>query len=102
MAAIISWRYGFQKGTMALQATNFAIFRDNTFTHTYAYQFIIILLVLFIFLAVTAVTDKMAHSQTAMLFRRKKIIFPIRIITLTFNALLLSSLIQITYAQLTN
>lgn len=41
-------------------------------------------------------TYKMVHSPVATLIRRKKIIFPVRLITLTFNALLLSSLIQLT------
>jgi hypothetical protein len=40
--------------------------------------------------------DRIPHSPTAILLRRKKIIFPVRIITLIFNILLYVSLMQVT------
>jgi hypothetical protein len=79
-----------------MQATSFGIINSNNFQDTYAYQFIAFLLILTVFLTVVMFTDKMVHSPTAALLRRKKVIFPVRLITLTFNALLLSSLIQLT------
>ena len=42
-----------------------------------------------------AIFDKSLHSPTTTLLKRKKIIFPIRLITLLFNPLLLSSIIQV-------
>jgi hypothetical protein len=40
--------------------------------------------------------DRIPHSPTAILIRRKKIIFPTRIFTFIFNILLFSSLMQLT------
>lgn len=48
------------------------------------------------FFAVIAAMDKTSQSPAVTLIRRKKIIFPVRLITLTFNALLLCSLVQLT------
>lgn len=92
----MTWRYNFQKGTISFQVTNFAFLHSNTFTSTYGIQFIFLLLALTTFLVVLAATDKKVHSPAATLLRRKKIIFPVRLVTLTFNALLLSSLMQLT------
>lgn len=92
---MLTWHYDFQGGSIAFQATNFAIVNSNDFKKTFGYQFIALLLIGLIFLFIVLVTDKMAHSPTGMLIKRKKVIFPVRLITLTFNVLLLSSLIQI-------
>lgn len=88
-------RYDFQGGSISIQATNFAIVNSNDFLKTYGYQFIALLLILSVFLLVVTCTDKMVHTPAAALVRRKKIIFPVRLMTVTFNALLLSSLLQI-------
>lgn len=39
--------------------------------------------------------DKIPHDSTAMLIRRKTIIFPVRIYTFFFNILLFTSLVQV-------
>jgi hypothetical protein len=96
LASLLTWRYGFEGGALAFQATNFAVLTTNTFMATFGYQFIVLLLVLLIFLFILAMTDKMIHSPTAMLLKRKKVIFPIRLITLFYNVLFLSSLAQVT------
>ncbi len=41
------------------------------------------------------ITDKMIHSPISILLKRKKIIFPIRLVTLFYNVLLLSSLMNL-------
>ena len=95
MATLLTWRYQFEKGSIAIQTTNFALVTSNRFISTFGIQFITFLLVIFIFVIILGLTDKNLHSPTAMLLRRKKIIFPVRLITLLFNVMLLSSLIQV-------
>ena len=95
LATLVTWRYQFEKGAIAIQTTNFALITSNNFIETFGIQFIIFLLLLVVFLLVLALTDKNLHSPTAMLLRRKKVIFPIRLITLIYNVLLLSSLAQV-------
>ena len=68
---------------------------SNRFISTFGMQFIAFLLILFVFVIILGLTDKNLHSPTAMLLRRKKIIFPVRLITLLYNVLLLSSLTQV-------
>ena len=41
------------------------------------------------------ITDRMIHSPISILLKRKKIIFPIRLASLVYNVLLLSSLINL-------
>ena len=93
---MLTWGYNFQGGFVALQSTNFAVVTSNNFTATFGYQFLILLIILLLFLLVLACTNKLIHSPTVMLLKRKKIIFPIRLVTLFFNVLLLSSLMQVT------
>ena len=95
MATLLTWRYQFEKGSIAIQTTNFALVTSNRFISTFGIQFITFLLVIFIFVIILGLTDKSLHSPTAMLLRRKKIIFPVRLITLLYNVMLLSSLIQV-------
>ena len=95
MATLLTWRYQFEKGSIAIQTTNFALVTSNRFISTFGIQFITFLLVIFIFVIILGLTDKNLHSPSAMLLRRKKIIFPVRLITLLYNVMLLSSLIQV-------
>lgn len=95
MASLITWRYNFEGGALAIQSTNFAIINSNDFVATFCFQFLALLIVILVFLVILAIVDKSLHSPTAMLLKRKKIIFPIRLITLLFNPLVLSSLIQV-------
>jgi hypothetical protein len=99
LASLITWRYNFGGGAIAIQTTNFSLISSNDFISTFCFQFLALLIVLVIFLLILAIVDKSLHSPTAMLIKRKKIIFPIRLITLLFNPLLLSSLIQIIYVN---
>jgi hypothetical protein len=48
-----------------------------------------------IFWLLLLLVDKIPHNPTVILIKRKKIIFPVRIITFVFNILLYSSVIQI-------
>lgn len=48
-----------------------------------------------IFWMLLILSYRIPHNPTAILIRRKKIIFPTRIITFVFNILLFSSLIQV-------
>jgi hypothetical protein len=68
---------------------------NNYFPSTFGYQFITLFFVLAVFTCLLIITDRMIHNPTAILLRRKKIIFPVRLICLFFNVLLLSSLIQL-------
>ena len=95
MATLITWRYDFEKGALAIQSTNFAVIYDNYFPGNFGIQFIVFLIIMAFFLFIVVLTDKWMHSPTATLIRRKKIIFPVRITTLTFNILFLTSLIQV-------
>lgn len=54
------------------------------------------MILLGIFWMLLILSYRIPHNPTAILIRRKKIIFPTRIITFVFNILLFSSLIQIT------
>ena len=55
--------------------------------------------VLGVFWLLLILVDRIPHNPTAIILRRKKIIFPTRIITLVFNILLYSSLLQLTTVQ---
>lgn len=95
LATLVSWRYGFESFTVSLQATNLAVIKSNNFIETFGVQFLIVMCVLGCFWFVLALMDRSPHSPTAMLVRRKKIIFPVRICTLIFNILLYSSIAQL-------
>ncbi len=95
MLSLITWRYGFERGTFALQGTNFAVVRNNVFTDMFGYQFIVVLALLLVFGLVMVTLGKTSQQPTAILLRRKRIIFPVRIMTLFYNILLFSSLAQL-------
>lgn len=82
-------------GVYSLQGTNFGIESQNSFVHTYGVQFIIILFILSVFFFLVVATLRLPHNPTAILIRRKRAIFPVRIATLTYNMLLFSSLTSI-------
>lgn len=54
------------------------------------------MIILGIFWMLLILSYRIPHNPTAILIRRKKIIFPTRVFTFIFNILLFSSLIQIT------
>lgn len=96
LVALINWRYSFGEGIIALQGTNLATVKNNSFPDTFGYQFIAVMCVLGVFWLLLIFVKKIPHAPTATLVTRKKIIFPTRIITFIFNILLYSSLIQVT------
>jgi hypothetical protein len=81
---------------LALQGTNLALVKNNSFPDTFGSQFIAVLVLLGVFWLMLILADRIPHSPTAILIRRKKIIFPTRIFTFVFNMLLFASLVQIT------
>lgn len=99
LATLITWKYGFEGGTSVMQGTNLAILSNNSFTNTYAAQFLILIVVLAAFWMMTMMADRISHNSTAILIRRKKIIFPVRLITLLYNMLFYSCMVQITTTQ---
>lgn len=96
LVSLITWRYGFQKGAEAFQCTNLGVVRNNSFPDTFGSQFIVVMILLGTYWVLLIAVDKIPHSPTAILIKRKKIILPTRIITFVFNMLLYSSLIQVT------
>jgi hypothetical protein len=83
-----------------MQGTNLGVLSNNSFTNTYAAQFLIFVTVLAAFWMMTMMADRISHNSTAILIRRKKIIFPIRLITLVYNMLLYSCMMQLTTTQI--
>lgn len=70
--------------------------RNNSFPDTFGSQFIVVMVLLGVFWLLLIVVDRIPHSPTAILIKRKKIIFPTRVITFIFNILLFSSMLQVT------
>lgn len=95
LVSLITWRYGFERGAFAMQGTNFAVIRNNLFVDMFGYQFLVIILILLMFGLTMATLGKTSQHPTAILLRRKRIIFPVRIMTLCYNILLFSSLAQL-------
>lgn len=79
-----------------MQGTNLGISKNNSFTDSYGVQFISLVCVLLVFWLMLLMVDRISHNSTAVLIRRKKIIFPVRLITLVFNMLFYCSLMQLT------
>jgi hypothetical protein len=96
LVSLVTWRYGFERGAVALQGTNLGVIQNNSFPDTFGTQFIVVMILLGVFWLLLILADRIPHNPTAILIRRKKIIFPTRIITFVFNMLFFSSLIQIT------
>jgi len=91
IGCIISWRYGAGRGTTGLVVTNLTLINGNYFFDTFGYQFLTVLIVLAMFWFVFVIVDRIPHSPTAVLLRRKRFTFPVRLITLTFNATVYAS-----------
>jgi hypothetical protein len=96
MVSLISWRYGFEGGSFALQGTNLAMVKSNDFIDIFGFQFLGLCILLLIFWLAIAVVGKVSQSPTAILLRRKRIIFPVRVLTFVFNIVLFASLAQLT------
>ena len=95
LAALITWRYDFDRGAIGLQGTNLAIVRNNSFPDTFGAQFIVVMILLGLYWLVLILVYRSKNSPTAILMKRKKIIFPVRIITFIFNITLYAGLIQV-------
>jgi hypothetical protein len=96
LTSLLTWRYGFEGGALALQGTNLGIVRNNSFPDSFGTQFIVVMVLLGVFWLLLILVDRIPHNPTAILIRRKKIIFPVRLFTFVFNILLFSSLVQLT------
>jgi hypothetical protein len=100
MVSLITWRYGFEGGSFALQGTNLAMVRSNDFIEIFGYQFLGLCILLLLFWLAIAVIGKVSQSPTAILLRRKRIIFPVRVLTFVFNILLFASLAQLSTSSI--
>ncbi len=79
-----------------MQGVNLGIAKNNSFSDSFGVQFIALVCILGVFWLLLLMVDRISHNSTAVLIRRKKIIFPVRLITLVFNMLLYCSLMQVT------
>jgi hypothetical protein len=79
-----------------MQAVNLGVASNNSFTDSFGAQFIALVCVLGVFWLLLLMVDRISHNSTAVLVRRKKIILPVRLITLLFNMLVYCSLMQLT------
>lgn len=95
-AAIIQWRYSFGGGTPGVVLTNLALITDNNFINIFGPQFICLLVAIAVFFLVLTMVDRIPHSPTAMLVRRKRVIFPTRLITLTYTIVAYAGLAELT------
>ena len=78
-----------------MQGTNLAIVRNNSFPDTFGAQFIVVMILLGLYWLVLILVYRSKNSPTAILMKRKKIIFPVRIITFIFNITLYAGFIQV-------
>lgn len=92
LTSILIWVQVDNNGVIALQGTNFAIQYGNSFSRTYGAQFIITLFIIVVFVCLVISVERIPHNSTAILIRRKRIIFPLRIFSLVYNMQLFSSL----------
>lgn len=95
LCTLTVWKYGSESGTAPLSGINLGILTRNSFPNSFGAQFICIMCVLTAFWVLLIMVDKIPHDSTAMLIRRKTIIFPVRIYTFFFNILLFTSLVQV-------
>ena len=96
LTGILLWVGVLDGGIVALQGTNFGVLTDNSFIRTFGIQFIILLFIISVFFFLVIATLRLTHNPTAVLIRRKRIIFPVRICHLCYNMLLFSTLASIT------
>lgn len=92
LTSIFIWVQIGDNGVVALQGSNFALQYNNSFSRTYGVQFILSLFILIVFLCLVISVQKIPHNSTAILIRRKRVIFPLRITSLIYNMQLFSSL----------
>ncbi len=92
IVGLVMWLNLGEWGVGALQATNFGVLTKNSFVRTYGVQMIILLFGMSVFFFILIATSRTPHNPTAILIRRKRIIFPLRISCLAFNMLFFSSL----------
>ncbi len=78
-----------------LQGTGFGIERGNSFIKSYGIQFIIFLFILSVFMFLVVASLRIPHNPTAILIRRKRIIFPTRVGFLCFYMLLFTAVISL-------
>ena len=74
--------------------------RSNSFFGIFGYQFLGLFIIFLTFWLTQAIIGKGSHHPTAILLRRKRIIFPVRVATFVFNILLFSSLAELSTISL--
>ncbi len=79
LLSLISWGYGSQSSIQRLSAMNFGFNNGNNFLPSYGAQFFIAITTIGIFLILVSAVDRLPHNSMAILIKRKKIIFPLRI-----------------------
>ena len=89
LAALLTW-----SSPTVLQVTNLAIPYNNSFMVTVGPQFLCCLILLLGFWFLLICLERVPHSPTAILLRRKRVTFPYRITTLIFNVVLFAGLAQ--------
>ena len=93
---LVTWRYGFQGGVIALQGTNLNIIVGNHFPSNFGDQFIVVMVFIaldWIFLFI--IKWKKINTRLTDLIERKAFTFPTRIITFIFNIVTYTSLLQV-------
>ena len=74
--------------------------RSNSFFGIFGYQFLVLFIILLTFWLIQAIVGKRSQHPTAVLLRRKRVIFPVRVGTFVFNILLFSSLAELSTVSL--
>ena len=98
LVTLLNWRYGFGGGLVVLEYTNLGAVSSNNFPASFGSQFIIVMCLIGFYWLLQIFVDYLPASL-ADLIKRKRITFPTRIVTLVFNMLLFSSLMQVTTVQ---
>ena len=73
-----------------------ALITDNNFINIYGPQFICVIAAISIFCLILGIIERIPHSPTAALMKRKRITFPTRLITLTFTITVYAGLAEVT------
>jgi hypothetical protein len=101
LSSLLLWtQTGSSNPIITLQGTNFAIEVNNNFSVTFGVQFIVLMVALITFFVVLILSSRIAHNPPiSVLIRRKRIIFPLRVITLTLPILTFSTMASLMMKQ---
>jgi hypothetical protein len=99
LVGIMAWVNFAGGSVMILQGTGFGVERENSFFKSYGVQFIIFLFTICVFMFSVVASLRIPHNPTAILIRRKRVIFPTRIGFLCFCMLLFASIVSLNSMQ---